>query len=91
MGAFEEIKPEERDIDLAPGDTIVLYTDGVTEAMNEESQMFGKERLQAVVATNIGANAQALLDAIVEAVNNFIGDTPQSDDYTMLIVKREER
>jgi len=89
MGAFEQIELEEREIDLVPGDIIVFYTDGVTEAINANHHMFGEERLRAALAAHASASAQEILEAIVEAVYTFTGDTPQSDDMTLLIVKRQ--
>lgn len=91
LGAFEDINLEERRIDVAPGDVLVLYTDGVTEAMTAAGQQFGQERLEAVVAGNAYADASGILDAVVDAVDAFVGDTSgaQADDFTLLIIKRK--
>ena len=74
---------------LAPGDIAVLYTDGVTEAMNPVNEEFGIERLKAVFAGRQPKSARAASDAIFKAVHAFTGNTPQSDDITCLIVLRE--
>jgi sigma-B regulation protein RsbU (phosphoserine phosphatase) len=89
MGIFEEIEPDEHEINLAPGDVIVCYTDGVTEAVNEAEQLFGVERLHSVIAAHARGSAQELLEAIVQASTSFIGDMPQWDDFTLFVVKRK--
>jgi len=88
MGAFDHIELEEGVIDLGPGDVVVLYTDGVTEAMDVEHRQFGEERLVATVAACADAGAQQVVDAVVAAVRSFTGNIPQSDDLTVLVVKR---
>ena len=88
LGILEDIELEEREIDVAPGDVLVFYTDGVTEAMNTDGQQFGRERLRAAVAGNPGASAQQILSAVVDAVKAFAGHAPQSDDRTLFVVKR---
>jgi len=88
LGVLEDIELEECEIDVAPGDLLVLYTDGVTEAMNADGQQFGEERLQATVAATPDASAQQILSALMDAVKAFAGDAPQSDDITVLVIKR---
>jgi len=88
LGVLEDIELEEREIDVAPGDLLVFYTDGVTEAMNTGGQQFDGERLRAAVAANPDASAQQILSAVVDAVRAFTGDAPQSDDLTLFVAKR---
>jgi len=88
MGAFEEIQLDERRVDIAPGDLLVFYTDGVTEAFTPDEEEFGVERLREVVAAHAHGGAQQVLEAIVKAVNEFEGDAPPSDDLTLVVVKR---
>lgn len=88
MAAFDKIDLEEREVAVAPGDLLVFYTDGVTEAMNAQRKPFGEERLESVVKANAGAPAQQVVDAVVHAVESHAGDTPQSDDLTLFVVKR---
>jgi sigma-B regulation protein RsbU (phosphoserine phosphatase) len=88
LGIFGDIELEEREIQVAPGDLLVFYTDGVTEAMNASSDLFGEERLRASVAANAGASAQEILDAILVAVREFTGDVEQSDDLTLFVIRR---
>jgi sigma-B regulation protein RsbU (phosphoserine phosphatase) len=74
---------EERTEQLAPGDSLVFYTDGVTEAFNSEGLMFGEERLYELVRVHGGADAQALVSVIFDSVVDFAGSAPQSDDITL--------
>lgn len=85
LGVMEgEAYPTET-IPLAPGDAIFLYTDGVTEAMNENGEMFRENRLQATLkSTPPTADAGALTSAVQEALQAYVGDAEQSDDITML-------
>jgi len=88
LGFFPDITLEERAIDVSPGDVLVFYTDGVTEAMNADRQMFGDERLQAVVAAYAEAGAAQVVRAIADAIRDFVGDVPPSDDITLFVLNR---
>jgi sigma-B regulation protein RsbU (phosphoserine phosphatase) len=79
----------ERSIDLLPGQTLVLYTDGVTEAFSPTGKMYGEERLLQLLKASAAPSAGELLDEIDAAVNAFIADAPVSDDITMVAVRRE--
>ena len=76
---------------LAPGQSLVLYTDGVTEAMNRSRELFGMDRLEEVIRSRRSDSAEELLQAIIAAVQDFAGPTPQSDDLTVLVLRRLER
>lgn len=69
-------------VTLAPGDTVVLYTDGVTEAIDDVEEEFGMERLQNVFTDKPPQDARDANDAIFSAVRGFVGETPQFDDIT---------
>jgi sigma-B regulation protein RsbU (phosphoserine phosphatase) len=88
LGIFEDVELEEREIEVAPGDYLIFYTDGVTEAMNPSFVPFDQERLEAASTTSAGRSAQGVLNAIVSAVRSFTGDIPQSDDLTIFVVRR---
>jgi serine phosphatase RsbU (regulator of sigma subunit) len=88
LGAIEEAELEERAIDVAPGDVLVLYTDGVTEAMDAEAEPFGVERLRQVVAAHPEASPEQIISALEGAVRDFAGDVPQSDDIALFVVWR---
>jgi phosphoserine phosphatase RsbU/P len=75
-------------IQLAPGDSIVVYTDGVTEAMNPAHELFGAERIdQTLAAVPPGASARAMTDDLLKAVTQFVNGAPQSDDITLLVIR----
>ena len=90
VGIMPEMSYRQEVATLQPGDMAVLYTDGVTEAMNVEDEQFGVERLRAVFSEHRPKSARAACEAIFEAVRAFSGDAPQSDDITCVIVLRED-
>ena len=90
LGVVPDIPYQQQSINLAPGDLVFLYTDGVTEAMNAQEEEFGVERLQEVFATNPPKDPKEANKAVFKAVGDFAGDTPQSDDITCLAIYRSE-
>lgn len=70
-----------------PGDALVLFSDGVVEAVNEAEQEFGEERLAELVRRNAHRPAAELQEAILEALRAFTGDSEQQDDITLLVVR----
>ncbi len=90
LGVAPGLPYQQQTVNLAPGEIAFLYTDGVTEAMNEEGEEFGVERLQEVFASNPPSNMKEANEAVFSAVSEFAGDTPQSDDITCLAVSRSE-
>ena len=89
LGVLEEIKLHEAEVTLAPGDLLVCYTDGVTEAINEALQEFGVERLRALIAAQRALGAEALVEAITDAVSRHGQGQPPFDDVTLVVFKRE--
>lgn len=85
LGMFPASYDEET-VQLAPGDTLVLYTDGVTEAFNVEVQMYEEARLVERVRDDGGATARGLVTAIFDSVIGFSGAAPQSDDITVAVL-----
>ena len=78
-------------LDLGPGDAIFFYTDGITEAMNEDGEEFGDDALAAVLAEVAGADAASFSDRVVAAVREHAGDADQSDDITCLCLRIANR
>jgi serine phosphatase RsbU (regulator of sigma subunit) len=87
LGLFGEVSLTDATINLAPGDALVAYTDGLTEAFNADGEMFSGERLTHIVGAHPITSAQGLLDAIMTQVTTFVGGAPQSDDITLLVVR----
>jgi len=75
-------------MDLKPGDTLVMYTDGVTEAMNSSREQFGEERLIDHLARVTGRNASETTAGVLEAVRRHAAGAKQSDDITVVAVRR---
>jgi len=88
LGVFEDAKFGERGLRLAPGETLLVYTDGVTEAMNEARDLFGEERLLEAVTHRASQTAEKLTESVVEKVEDFVREAERSDDITLLAIKR---
>ncbi len=73
---------------LAPGDVLVIYSDGVTESVNEQEEEFGEERLIETIQRHRGRTAAGIRDRIDEALQKFVGRAKSVDDLTLVIVKR---
>jgi phosphoserine phosphatase RsbU/P len=89
LGAMPTLMPYSTgEVQLKTGDVIVMYTDGVSEAMNPAEEEYGEERLLACIKKNIGLDAQGILYAILEEVKEFTHNQ-YSDDITVLVVKKD--
>ena len=88
LGLLPDYEYQQKTVTVEPGETLVLYTDGVTEAMNADEEEFGVERLQQIFADPHPHEAHAITQLIFNAVDEFAGDTPQSDDVTCLTLCR---
>lgn len=86
LGSFEGIPYRRQEYQLEPGDTLYLYTDGVTEAMNVDNQLYGEDRLQKCLNQKTFEKADSVVDAVREDVARFTVKAEQSDDITMLSV-----
>jgi sigma-B regulation protein RsbU (phosphoserine phosphatase) len=89
LGVAEDITLEERQVVIEPGDIVVLYTDGVTEPINDRVEEFGEERLMRTIAAASDKSCHELVRSIHAAVSEFVGDQPQFDDYTLVGIKRQ--
>jgi serine phosphatase RsbU (regulator of sigma subunit)/pSer/pThr/pTyr-binding forkhead associated (FHA) protein len=76
-------------VQLEPGDVLVIYSDGVTESLNEQGEEFGEARLIEIVQRNRGRTAAGLRDRIDDALQRFVGKAKSVDDLTMVILKRK--
>ncbi|MCA1561671.1 MAG: SpoIIE family protein phosphatase [Acidobacteria bacterium] len=86
---FAELLEEDR-IDIATGDVIVLYTDGITEAMNAESDLFGESRLGRIVEEHGHLDSGELRERILREIEAFVGAADQHDDMTMILLKVQQ-
>ena len=86
-GLYEGAKYESGSLRLEPGDGVLLYTDGVTEAFNPDGAMFGDARLQAALETMAHAPVEDVVKALVREVKTFAGSAPQSDDLTVVVLR----
>jgi sigma-B regulation protein RsbU (phosphoserine phosphatase) len=87
LGVLDEIALESVDIQLKTGDVVVLYTDGVTEATNEQDEEYGVERLTRCVEREKIHTSRDIIEAIVKEVMAFAGTRPQHDDITIMVLK----
>jgi serine phosphatase RsbU (regulator of sigma subunit) len=87
LGMFEGMHWRQNMVPLSPGDVLIMYSDGVTEAQDSDGAEFGEDRLLQVVEGN-GRSAQTLQSDILASVHQFVGSAPQFDDITLMIVQR---
>ncbi len=88
LGMLDSFPYDEETVPLAIGDTIVMFSDGISEAMDDKRAQFGAERLEALIRQHRQLSAAALIGKIVEAVQWHSGLAPQTDDMTLLVIKR---
>ena len=88
LGVIEDTEFTERTIPLGIGDTLLFYTDGLTEAFSPEDETFGVENLENAMSSADNPSARGLLDLLESAVDKFMGSLPPSDDLTMLAIQR---
>jgi sigma-B regulation protein RsbU (phosphoserine phosphatase) len=73
---------------LDKGDILVVYSDGITDAENAQQDMFGEARLLEVMRRAAPAGSEALRRQVLEAIDEFIQDTPQTDDITFVVIEK---
>ncbi|OGU47217.1 MAG: hypothetical protein A2X68_11480 [Ignavibacteria bacterium GWC2_56_12] len=88
LGILDDLFFEEEAVPMSPGDTVVVFSDGVTEAVDAAGELYGQERLEECVLRNRSLTATHLADAIERSVRAFCGDLPLRDDLTLLIARR---
>jgi serine phosphatase RsbU (regulator of sigma subunit) len=91
VGITPDVEYREGWVQLEPGDVLVVYSDGVTESLNEQEEEFGEARLIEVVQKNRGRTAAGLRDRIDEALTRFVGKAKSVDDLTLVILKRNSQ
>ncbi|MFC1715371.1 PP2C family protein-serine/threonine phosphatase [Candidatus Poribacteria bacterium] len=91
LGIISEIEYDETVIALMPGDVLVFYSDGISEAMTSDERMYGMDTLKELIENlPLDINAQAIVERILQEVREFVGDFPQSDDMTVIVLRVNE-
>lgn len=89
VGVFDDIEFESNTLTFGIGDTLLLYTDGVTEAFNDKREQFSESNLQDILASmHESSSAKEVVTSVLQSVKIFSGDYPQSDDITLLSLQR---
>jgi CheY-like chemotaxis protein len=89
LGVSEEARWKQKSLRLEPGDMLVVYTDGITEAQTPTGKTFGEDRLLEVLLAHSKASANALCAAVFEEVRQFTGNSPRQDDIALVVIKRD--
>jgi len=90
LGVFEDAKFGERELQLKPGETLLVYTDGVTEAMNQAKDLFGEDRLENAVTGVASLSPEKIAERVIEQVEGFVLEAERSDDITLLAIQRRK-
>jgi sigma-B regulation protein RsbU (phosphoserine phosphatase) len=88
LGVLERTSWEQKTVQLAPGDLLLLYTDGITDAEDRSGEFFGQERFLEVAQANRRLSAPAIQDALLAEVHDFMGNMPQFDDIALIVLAR---
>ena len=88
LGVISPFEYQEETLAFAPGDMLVIYSDGVTDATNAAGEMFGFERLKQTIDEHRTLTAEALVQKVFDTVNAFVGSAPQFDDLTAVVMRR---
>ena len=86
LGSIDNITYHEKTLQLSPGDNLLLYTDGITEAMNTRHEQYSEQRLLENCQELIGKSPKEIVDKITETVGKFVVGAVQSDDITLLSI-----
>ena len=91
VGAMGGLAYGEGTLNMGQGDTMILFTDGVTEAMNRDRELYGESRLEALLAGNASDSVQSLVDNVLVSVREFADEADQSDDITLLAFRYDAK
>ncbi len=89
VGILPDLSYEEKTIDFQPGNILVIFSDGITEAMNSNEEEYGEERLLNFIEKNKTLPAVELINSIIKNVKDFAGNVEQMDDMTIIVIKRD--
>ncbi len=88
LGVLEDAVWQQKMVKFVPGDTLLLYTDGVTEAQNREGSFFGEQRLLEIARSKTGCKAHEMQNTVMQELRRYIGDAPNQDDITLVVLSR---
>jgi sigma-B regulation protein RsbU (phosphoserine phosphatase) len=88
LGMFEDSTWEAGEVQLALGDTVLLYTDGVTDSLNQDGDFFGDTEWLERVRAGVGRSAKEIQESLIADIHEFVGDESQVDDITLMVVAR---
>ena len=89
LGILPDAKYESASVTLAPGDWLIIFTDGLVEAENARQEEFGESQLLRVINSSAASTPSEMLNSMMAALDLFVGTTPQHDDVTCLLIKAE--
>ena len=90
VGVTPSFPYNEETIKLHPGDSLIIYSDGITEAMDKKEEEFDEDRLEEAIKKHINEPAAEMLENLINEVKQFTMNTPQTDDMTLVIIKRDK-
>jgi sigma-B regulation protein RsbU (phosphoserine phosphatase) len=90
LSVMEDFAYEEAGVDFSPGDLLVVFSDGITEATNEYEEQFGEDRLLEVLLESTDLQPEEIIEKLTASVNQFAGGRPQMDDMTLVVLKRNK-
>jgi sigma-B regulation protein RsbU (phosphoserine phosphatase) len=89
LGAIDGVEYHDQQMKLEPGETLVMFTDGVNEAINSSNEEFGNARLDNIIRGLSNASSQQIIESVKDGIKEFVDGAEQSDDITMLVLKRK--
>jgi sigma-B regulation protein RsbU (phosphoserine phosphatase) len=87
LGIFTEVHYEQGKLQLRPYDTLIAFTDGISEAMTADVEEWGEERLLAAARMSTHRSAQEIVTTVIASVDQFTAGAPQSDDLSLVVLK----
>ena len=87
LGGMDMSRYKEYELQMEPGGTLLVYTDGAPEATNGAKEMFGTDRMLEVLNQDTSLNPEDTIKHLEQEINGFVGDAPQFDDLTMLCIR----
>jgi serine phosphatase RsbU (regulator of sigma subunit) len=90
LGVMEDTAWKRVNVKIEPGDVLVLYTDGITDALNSAEEFYGLDKLELALGEQRGKTAEEIRDSLREGVRRWVGNTAQFDDITLLVLVREK-